>query len=107
MGSIPTDVKRVLVELMEKLPADKQAKFATAIKNRLENLESKHIVKYTLIGGAFGWLLEEIPIIGPSFGTELGLALGAWIGWGKDQEEREDRQRLAKVIEEAYNEAMG
>jgi len=84
--------KETLLKLKQRLPADKQDRFVSAIRSRLSDLENENIVYGALFGAAVGALMEALPgvetITGIDDWVEVGAALGAWRGYVKDKKER-------------------
>ena len=108
--AIPNEIKETLLNIKSRLPEDRQPIFARAIASRTNELQGENLIKYTVLGGAFGALFEALPgfetISGIDDCVEVGAALGAWVGLAKDFQARQERQRIKTLIEECLNEAM-
>lgn len=104
MSSIPLNVKEQILELAQKLPADKRDRFGSAVSNQLENLTSNNALKWALIGGAIGFVIDMLPFIDDA--TEIGLAFGGILGAMKDNNVKKENERIVNAIKEAYREAL-
>ena len=103
-------MKEMLLRLRSRLPVDRQDRFAGAVRSRIAQMEYENTVKGALVGGAIGAVLEILPglntITGIDDWVEVGAALGAWVGHGLDQRDRERREMAANAVREALHEAL-
>ena len=108
--AISGQTKELLLQLKSRLPADRQAQFASSIRTRLSVFDHEHVVYGTLLGGVLGALMEALPgvetITGIDDWVEVGAALGAWLGYAKDKKEREMRERMVMAMKEALHETF-
>jgi hypothetical protein len=107
--TIPTETKEMLLRLRERIPPEKRDAFVAKIGGRLSELAQSNTAHYTLLGGLFGHLLGHLPLVGfftHDHETEIGMALGAWVGIAKDHEERNRRETIQSVVKEALHHAL-
>lgn len=108
MKQIPAETKELILGLREKFPPERREAFSRAIGSRLEGLTSSSTASYALFGAVCGVVIDMIPLSGfiSEDWVEIGAALGAWVGYSKDQKEREERARIKKIVEESIREAL-
>jgi hypothetical protein len=109
MTTIPTQTKDLLLRLCERIPPLKRDAFVTNINARLSELGQSNTVYYTLLGGITGYLLGHVPLVGfftQDHETEIGLAVGAWVGIARDHEERKRRETIQSIVGEALRHAL-
>ena len=99
--TIPTQTKELLLELQKRIPPEKRDAFVSSVNARLGELVTKNTVYYTLLGGLIGHLIGHVPLVGyfsEHHQTEIDMALRAWVGIAKDQEERKRRGTTESII---------
>lgn len=108
MKSIPPEIKTLLLSLSEKFPSEKREKFKRAVNERLDQLATGRTAKYALIGAICGVIFDAIPMTGfiTDDPVEIGAAIGAWVGYSKDEKEKAERERIANLIKEILKEAL-
>jgi hypothetical protein len=109
MKTVPDSTKALLLSLRARLPANCRQRFAEVIARELGKLEMENTVKYAVLGGAVGVVLDLLPlgrITGIEDFTAIGAALGAWTGFALDWKVREEKQRTRDVILRALQEAL-
>ena len=107
--TIPTQTKELLLQLRDRIPPERRDAFVASVSTRLRDLASTNMAYYTLLGGLTGYLLGHLPLVGlltHHHETEIGAALGAWVGLTKDHEERKRRETLQSVVQEAIRHAL-
>lgn len=107
--SIPTQTKEMLLQLRDRIAPEKRDAFVASVNARLSELGHSNTVYYTLLGGIAGFLLSHIPLVGfftHHHETEIGMALGAWVGLAKDHQEIKHRQTIQSIVEEALRHAL-
>lgn len=62
MKNIPTSVKRLLLDLKRRLPENCRQRFVTTISREPGKLEMENTLKYAVLGGVIGALLEILPL---------------------------------------------
>ncbi|MBP9224449.1 MAG: hypothetical protein KBF76_11310 [Verrucomicrobiales bacterium] len=108
MKQIPAETKDLILNLREKFPPEKREAFSRAIGSRLEGLASSHTASYALFGAVCGVVIDMVPLTGfiSDDWVEIGAALGAWVGYSKDQKERDERMRIKRIVEDSIREAL-
>lgn len=105
---VPHDLKVQLLRLKERIPPESRDVFARKISEGMESLQSERTVWGALIGGAIGAVIDAIP--GTGFISDdwvtIGAGLGAWVGYAKDRKERERREEVRTLIQEALRDAL-
>ncbi len=107
--TIPTETKELLLRLRERIPPDRRDAFVAAVNARLGELATRNLVYYTLFGALAGYLIGRLPMVGwltEHHQTEIGALIGTWVGLTKDHEERQRRQNLQAIIQEALHHAL-
>ena len=107
--TIPTETKELLLQLRDRIPRERRDAFVASVSTRLHDLASSNAVYYTLLGGLPGYLLGHLPLVGMLMHhheTEIGAAIGAWVGLAKDREERKHRETTQSIIAEALHHAL-
>jgi hypothetical protein len=106
---IPTELKNVLIKLKTAIPAERQAQFASNVREHLEALEMDDMVGCTIAGALVGTVCEILPldtITGIHDWVEIGATLGAWIGYARSTKERKLRKEIQRMIEEELRHAL-
>ena len=107
--TIPTQTKELLLQMRDRIPPEKRDAFVASVNTRLQELLTSHAAYYTLLGGLTGFLVGRLPLVGlltHHHETEIGMALGAWVGLAKDHEERQRRETTQSIIQEALRHAL-
>ena len=108
--AIPGETKRALLNMANRIPAERRERFTQAVSVRLDSLQSENTLYGALAGAALGAIMEALPgvetITGIDDWVEVGAALGAWVGYKKDRRQREERERIKIVINEALRETF-
>jgi hypothetical protein len=105
---ITTETKQVLLKLKDRIPPEAKDAFVRGINERMPSVMSERTAYGALIGGAIGALVDVIP--GTGFISDdwvtIGAGLGAWVGYARDRKERQQREQVKQMIEEALHEAL-
>ena len=107
--NVPTETKELFLQLRERIPPEKRAAFVASVSTRLRELASGNTLHYTLLGGLAGYLVSHLPLVGMlthHHETEIGAALGAWVGLTRDHEERRRRETIQSIVQEAIHHAL-
>jgi|GEM_PF-2073016 len=108
MKQIPAETKDLILSLREKFPVERREAFSRAIGSRLEGLASSNTASCALFGAVCGIVIDMVPLTGfiSDDWVEIGAALGAWVGYSKDQKERDERMRIKGIVEDSIREAL-
>lgn len=118
---LPYDVKRKLITISERLPANKQAAFCQNAGQRICSMASefvsdyKYTIFYSVVGVALGAFIQhsvrQIWIVGPLLGplvdmfpAVFGLG-GAAKGYLKDCDEAAIKDRVRRIVQEELDRA--
>jgi hypothetical protein len=104
-----TIARSEIVDLLDRaqgaLPADRRRGFIERSTDRIGGFLSQH--QHALVGAGTGYvvgtIVDHLPIVRMltgHHGAAIGALVGAWIGNGRDQRERELRNRVAKIVAE-------
>lgn len=108
-----SETQNLLRRIKERLPENKQAPFANAIRARIAELDSiasidtSTVAKYTIGGMLAGAVLDLIPGVETLAGVEgfvdIGAAVGGFVGLAKSEQERRAREQVRGIIIEELN----
>lgn len=105
---LPSEAKNLLIKLKNRIPPESREAFVRGINERMPSVMSERTVYGALIGGAIGALIDVIP--GTGFISDdwvtIGAGLGAWVGYAKDRQERQQRKEIKQMIEGALHDAL-
>lgn len=102
--TMPNSIKERLNRMYDCMPAETREAFAAGIRRSLRDFQYRKTVKFALLGGLLGYLIDFVPFCEDH--VELGALLGAWAGYAADGKERKKREELTSLIMGAYWEAM-
>lgn len=99
---INKELKRLLMRLKERVPAEKREQFARNIRTHLEAVEIDSLTGGVIAGSLVGALCEALPLdtlTGIDDWVEIGAALGGFVGYGRTAHQRKMRQQIEAVIQ--------
>jgi len=102
--NMPNSIKEKLNRMYDRMPFETREAFAAGIRRSLKDFQYPKTVKFALLGGMLGYLIDFVPLCDDH--VELGALLGAWVGYTADARERKKREELTSLIMGAYWEAM-